>query len=333
MAIAEFALIERYFKQGQKPGAHAAVLGIGDDAAIVDIPIGQQLCVAVDTLVAGVHFPEHTPAYDIAYKALAVNLSDMAAMGATPRWFTLALTLPTADERWIKNFSEGLFALAQTCSVELIGGDTTCGPLCISIQIMGLLPRGQALLRSGAQVGDDIYVSGTIGDAGLGLRLEQLTVAPAPSATLDFLLTRLNRPTPRLQLGQALLTLAHAAIDVSDGLLVDLQHVLTSSQRGARVNLDAIPLSDAYRALSPAQDKHSQVINALEAGDDYELCFTAPPQNRTALAALSERLSLPLTRIGEVTQQAVLHCVDQEGKILAYQPRGFEHFTNSGACT
>lgn len=332
MAIAEFVLIERYFKQGQNPGAHAATLGIGDDAAIVDIPVGQQLCVAVDTLVAGVHFPEHTSAYDIAYKALAVNLSDMAAMGATPRWFTLALTLPTVDEPWIKRFSEGLFALAQTYSVELIGGDTTRGPLCISIQVMGLLPKNQALLRSAAQLGDDIYVSGTIGDAGLGLSLAQLALAPPPSAALDFLLARLNRPTPRVQLGQALLTLAHAAIDVSDGLLVDLHHILTSSQRGARVNLDAIPLSEAYRALSPVQDNHRQIINALEAGDDYELCFTAPAQNRAALAALSERLSLPLTCIGKVTQSA-LHCIDQQGNSLAYEPRGFEHFARQGTAT
>ncbi|HEX4974956.1 MAG TPA: thiamine-phosphate kinase [Pseudomonadales bacterium] len=325
MAIAEFALIERYFKQAQ-PTQRDLVLGIGDDAALVTVPAGQQLCVAVDTLVAGVHFPHATSAFDIGYKALAVNLSDMAAMGACPRWFTLALTLPNTDEQWLKEFSAGLFALATQHDLALIGGDTTAGPLTISIQILGLLPLGHALLRSGAQIGDDIYVSGSIGDAGLTLRLLQKKEPVLAAADRDFLLERLNRPTARVKLGQALLPLAHAAIDISDGLLVDLSHILTRSQCGARLWLDKIPLSQAYVRGNPKHDSTAKIMNAACAGDDYELCFTAPSKHRAALTSLSQDLSLPLTRIGEIIAEQGLFSADAQGRLSPLQARGFEHF-------
>lgn len=326
MAIAEFALIERYFNQEQQAQSDL-VLGIGDDAALVNIPNGQQLCVAVDTLVVGVHFPVSTSAFDIGYKALAVNLSDMAAMGATPRWFTLALTLPHTDEKWLKEFSAGLFALAAQHGVALIGGDTTRGPLCISIQILGLLPAGHALLRSAARIGDDIYVSGCVGDAGLALRLLQQGVPALAAADRDFLLQRLNRPSARLTLGQALLPLAHAAIDISDGLLVDLSHILTRSQCGARLWLDKIPLSEVYIRCNPTHDHAAKMMEAACAGDDYELCFTAPVKHRETLAALSKDLSLPLTRIGEIIADKGLFSVDAQGRLRPLHARGFEHFS------
>lgn len=330
MTMAEFALIERYFKQSQQTQSDL-VLGIGDDAALVNIPAGQQLCVAVDTLVAGVHFPLVTSAFDIGFKALAVNLSDMTAMGACPRWFTLALTLPNTDEQWLKEFSAGLFALAAQHDIALIGGDTTAGPLTISIQILGLLPIGQALLRSGAQIGDDIYVSGTIGDAGLALRLLLQGETNVSAKDRNFLLQRLNRPSARVTLGQALLPLAHAAIDISDGLLVDLSHILTRSQCGARLWLDKIPLSEVYDRCDPTRDSTAKIMNAACAGDDYELCFTAPPKHRAALVSLSQDLSLPLTRIGEIIAEQGLFSVDAQGRFSPLQARGFEHFSKESS--
>ena len=202
MAVEEFSLIERYFKNSQASlNTSDLDVGIGDDAAILSPPAGQRLCVAVDTLVSGVHFPENTAAYDIGYKALAVNLSDLAAMGASPYAFTLALTLPNTKKHWLASFSEGLFTLAKEHKIPLVGGDTTRGPLTISVQVLGLLPRQQALLRGGANVGDDIYVSGNVGDAGLGLQIQQGKLLTAEGHQ-QYLLSRLNRPTPRLALGR-----------------------------------------------------------------------------------------------------------------------------------
>ncbi|MBL4608405.1 MAG: thiamine-phosphate kinase [Pseudomonadales bacterium] len=333
MAVEEFSLIERYFKDSQAFRKTADVdknigvdTGIGDDAAILTPPAGKRLCVAVDTLVSGRHFPSNTSAYDVGYKALAVNLSDLAAMGASPYAFTLALTLPDTDKHWLQGFSEGLFQLAEQYQIALIGGDTTRGPLTISIQIIGLLPHGQALLRSGAQAGDDIYVSGNIGDAGLGLKLQQDQRAPATPSYKQHLISRLNRPSPRIELGQALLGLANSAIDVSDGLLVDLKHILDASQVGASIMLEAIPLSSAYLALSNDNTPPLQTfINAVEAGDDYELCFSAAKNKRDQIKALKKRF--PITRIGEISQEKTLQCIDAKGKKLDYRPLGFEHFS------
>lgn len=328
MAIEEFSLIERYFKNSQACRNTVGLdVGIGDDAAILYPPATQRLCVAVDTLVSGVHFPENTDAYDIGYKALAVNLSDLAAMGATPYAFTLALTLPDTKEHWLQGFSEGLFALAKEYQTPLIGGDTTRGPLAISVQALGLLPHQQALLRSGAKVGDDIYVSGNIGDAGLGLQIQQgKLITTIEGGHQQYLLSRLNRPSPRLALGQALLGLASAAIDVSDGLLVDLKHILDASQVGARIKLETIPLSPAYQACADSQNLPSlyRYTQALEAGDDYELCFSAAKGKREQVEAL--KACFPITRIGEITEQKTIQCLDANGVEFDYDPRGFEHF-------
>lgn len=326
MAVEEFSLIERYFKNSQASlNTSDLDVGIGDDAAILSPPAGQRLCVAVDTLVSGVHFPENTAAYDIGYKALAVNLSDLAAMGASPYAFTLALTLPNTKKHWLASFSEGLFTLAKEHKIPLVGGDTTRGPLTISVQVLGLLPRQQALLRGGANVGDDIYVSGNVGDAGLGLQIQQGKLLTAEGHQ-QYLLSRLNRPTPRLALGQALLGLASAAIDVSDGLLVDLKHILDASQVGARIKLDGIPLSPAYQACADSQNAPllHRYTQALEAGDDYELCFSAAKGKREQVEAL--KTHLPITRIGEIIEQKTLQCLDANGVKFDYDPRGFEHF-------
>jgi thiamine-monophosphate kinase len=241
MALTEFNLIERYFTRPAAAPDPDVILGIGDDAALVRVPTGMELAVATDTLVEGVHFPPQTAPETIGHKALAVNLSDMAAMGAEPRWATLALTLPQADEDWLTAFSSGFLALAAAEGVQLIGGDTTRGPLSITVQILGLLPSGSALRRSGACAGDLVYVTGTLGDAGLALRM--LQHAHGSAAVAAPLAQRLNQPQPRTQEGLALRGIASAAIDISDGLCADLGHILAASGVGAHINLAALPLS------------------------------------------------------------------------------------------
>jgi len=318
----EFALIDACFKRlGDQSGALLCAqqpvleptLGIGDDCALLSVPAGMQLVVSTDTLVAGVHFPLGTRAFDIGHKALAVNLSDLAAMGATPAWFTLCVTLPQLEEEWVNAFCAGLLEVMQPHPIALVGGDTTRGPLSISVQVMGLVPAGQALTRSGAQVGDDIYVSGTIGEAAVGLALALDAAAPQWQQPLDHhhYLDRLNRPTPRVRLGHALRGIAHACIDVSDGLLADLQHVLQGSGVGARLERTLLPLTAGLDAEA-----------ALTAGDDYELCFTAPAAAREDVAALAQQLGLPLTRIGRVTQEAGIRDHDQQPMRAA----GYQHF-------
>lgn len=331
MAIEEFSLIERYFIHNQNhrqaTESETIDLGIGDDGAILSPPPGQRLCVAVDTLVAGVHFPFNTSAYDIGYKALAVNLSDLAAMGASPYAFTLALTLPNTNPAWLQGFSDGLLDLAQCHQLKLIGGDTTRGPLTLSVQVLGLLPRNQALLRSGAKVGDDVYVSGHIGDAGLGLKILQGELHSEIDAThRQHLLARLNQPSPRLELGKALLNLANSAVDVSDGLLVDLKHILDASHVGACIHLGSIPLSSAFKAATAqhAEQALLPIFQAVEAGDDYELCFTATKNKREQIEAL-QRL-LPITRIGQITARKTLNYTDANGHSVAYSASGFTHF-------
>ena len=249
-------------------------------------------------------------------------------MGAAPRWFTLALTLPEVDEAWLAQFSKGLFDLAASHNMSLIGGDTTSGPLCISINIMGTLSQEHVLRRCDATLGDDIYVSGTIGDAGLGLHLHQYPDKSLANTERAYLLQCLHRPKPRVELGDKLSRIANAAIDVSDGLLVDLNHVLQASNVGATINLDAIPLSAAYRTLSVETDQRKQTIIAIEAGDDYELCFTANKNQRQTLTSLSKNLDLNLTRIGEITSQQGLHCIDNQGEPVNYVLRGYQHFHN-----
>lgn len=320
MAVGEFELIERYFarRAAQMRAPHVA-LGIGDDAALLDIPAGMQLAVSVDTLVSGVHFPAGAEPYDIGYKALAVSLSDMAAMGAEPLAATLALTLPQADESWLQRFSDGFFDLAARCRVALIGGDTTRGPLTISVQVHGLIPQGAALRRSGARADDDIYVTGTLGDGGLGLLvLQDKITLPAPQRALD----KLNRPVPRVQEGMALRGIASSAIDISDGLLADLGHILKASGAGARLNVDALPVSSDVRSRGEDQ----AYALALGAGDDYELCFTVPASGKQALQRAFETLSCACTRVGVIEAEPGLRCTRADGAIYTPKFSGYEHF-------
>ncbi len=322
MARSEFSLIAAYFS---RLGAvrDDVRLGVGDDAAIVAVPEGYELAIAVDTMVSGVHFFPETDPYLIGYKLLAVNLSDMAAMGAEPNWMTLALTLPQADEHWLADFSQGLADLAMRHGVQLIGGDTTRGPLTLSLQIHGLIPQGAALTRKGAQPGDLIFVSGTLGDAGLGLKIAQgdLEISGAERA---YLLERLHRPTPRLELGMALRAIASSAIDVSDGLLADLGHILEASGVGAEIHLEQLPLSNAYRNAQAELDYTA----ALGGGDDYELCFTAPAQQRQTVIERAQRANTPVTCIGTITHAPGILC-QLHGN--TYQPTlsGYDHFAET----
>ncbi len=309
--MTEFEVIEKFFKQTIQRAD--VVLGSGDDCAIVAVPPQQQLAVTTDTLVSGVHFFENTAAYDIGYKSLAVNLSDLAAMGARPAWVTLALTLPAADEKWLAEFCSGFFALAQRFNLQLIGGDLTRGPLSITVQAQGFLPRGKALTRAGAKPDDLIFVSGTLGDAALALHCLQEKI-PVD----EFALTRLHRPLPQVELGEKILDHAHAAIDISDGLAADLKHILGKSSVGAIVDVDSLPLSDVMRAaVSPEE----AIALALNGGDDYELCFTLPAAQTDTL----RDMQLPITCIGKITTQKTLE-LHQNGKIYHGKIAGFQHF-------
>lgn len=312
----EFDLIEQYFKplsQTTRPGD----LAIGDDGALITPPLASQLVVVTDTLVSGVHFLPDAEPYDIGWKSLAVNLSDLAAMGAQPAFYSLALTLPHPNSSWLAEFSRGLQDCAQPYAMPLIGGDTTKGPLCISVTAQGWVPNGEALLRTGAKLGDDIYVSGGIGEAGLGLSLAKAGRA-GDNAQEIYALDCLNRPQARVSLGVALRNLATSAIDVSDGLLADLNHILQASNLGADLNLSDIPLSQAVKNWGQAN-----LVQALNAGDDYELCFTAHPRERGAIEVLSGRLNLPIHRIGKTRQTPGLVVDGLEG---VEGVRGYEHF-------
>ncbi len=321
MPTAEFDLIQQYFSHDY-PQRPEVVLSVGDDAALCNIPAGQQLAISVDTLVAGVHFPLDTTAEAIGHKALAVNLSDMAAMGAQPAWMTLALTCPQVDLEWLQGFAHGLRQLATAANVSLIGGDTTRGELTITIQIMGLLPIGQALTRSGAQVGDGIYVTGSLGDAGLGLAIVQNRASVA-SEHADWLTRRLSHPSPRWQAGQALLGIANSAIDISDGLAADLGHILTASGVGASLIVDDLPLSKAMQA-SVTQEQAWQY--ALTSGDDYELCFTVPTAAQHLLPKILPP-DVPCTRIGAIEAASGLRCVRHDGSVFSLGKAGYQHFS------
>ncbi|WP_282278509.1 thiamine-phosphate kinase [Stenotrophomonas sp. PS02297] len=322
MSLDEFVLIERIARR-----THARddiALGIGDDAALLRPAADQQLAVTADTLNAGVHFPAESAPADIGWKALAVNLSDLAAMGAAPAWCTLSLSLPQAEAAWLDPFADGLFALADASGIAVVGGDTTRGPLSISITAMGQVPAGQALRRDGARVGDDIWISGHPGEAAGALRLWQQGRLDVRHAAADDaherLRQRLQRPTPRLELGLALRGLAHAAADVSDGLLADLGHIAARSGVAAVVEADAMPLSPALRA---ALGFDAALDCALRGGDDYELCFTAAPERREALGALSSSLALPLTRVGVIAEGRGVRC---EGDAGDGRASGYRHF-------
>jgi thiamine-monophosphate kinase len=316
----EFELIARYFAQ-QPVARPDVVLGIGDDAALLSVPPEHELVVSTDMLVAGVHFPEGVDARSIGHKALAANLSDLAAMGATPAWFTLNLSLPAAEPTWLRDFSQGLFALARQHELALVGGDTTRGPLTVGIQIMGFVPRWQALMRSGARPGDQVYVTGQLGEAALGLLVTQGRVE-LPEEFQGPVLARLHRPMPRVAAGLALRGIASACIDISDGLAADLGHVLEASAVGARIQLNRLPLSPAYDAA------FEQVgwDTALAGGDDYELCFTVPPDREAALRQVAGRFGVPWARIGEIETRPGLRIIDERGALYSPPSAGYDHF-------
>jgi thiamine-monophosphate kinase len=316
----EFDLIRRHFAGMTPPRADVAV-GIGDDAALVEVPSGQQLAISVDTLVSGVHFLPAVSPQSLGHKALAVNLSDLAAMGAEPAWATLALTLPEPDEAWLDGFAEGFSALARRYGVALIGGDTTRGPLSLTVQVQGFVPDGQALRRSGARVGDGIYVTGCLGDAALCLK--QLQSATPPATIPDLLRQRLERPEPRIQAGLALRQLASSAIDISDGLLADLGHILEASHVGAILHLERLPLSVVFRDWLATSGDWSP---ALTGGDDYELCFTLSSAHEREVAGLAAELGLELRRIGTVEGAPGLRVLQPDGRAWSGAGRGFDHF-------
>lgn len=316
----EFELIARYF--ARQPAVRADVaLGIGDDAAVLNVPADQQLVVSADMLVAGVHFPESTDALFIGHKSLAVNLSDLAAMGATPAWFTLSLSMPEADTKWLEGFCAGLFGLAREQDIALVGGDTTRGPLTIGIQIMGFVPPEQALLRSGARPGDHVYVTGLLGEAALGLQLVQNRLK-LPEEFRANVLQQLNRPLARVRAGLGLRGLASACIDISDGLVADLGHMLRASKVGARIELKRLPLSPAYDAAFGQVGWEA----ALSGGDDYELCFTIPPDRETAFRNASTHFGVSCSYIGDIEAESGLRIIDKSGQRYQAQRAGYDHF-------
>ena len=321
MALSEFDLIDRFFR---RPARHS-VLGVGDDAALIVPTLGCELAVSVDMLVAGRHFFTDVDPEALGHKALAVNLSDMAAMGARPRWALLAGALPGADPVWLEAFARGFFALAEANDVDLIGGDTTKGPLNLCVTILGEVAAGQALRRSGAKAGDAIYVSGRLGDAALALAHHRGRIVLAPDE-LAYCEAALLRPAPRVALGERLLGLATAAIDVSDGLVGDLGHILDASGVGATVELAALPRSRVLDRRLADAERAVALICLLAGGDDYELCFTAPAQAGAELGALAEQLDLPLTRIGGIDERTGLVVRDENGSALEALPTAFDHF-------
>lgn len=321
MPLSEFEIIKEFFAT-QQINTEMVPLGIGDDAAVINTSSEEQLLIAVDTLNLGVHFPLQTSAFDIGYKALAVNLSDIAAMGGVPKWFTLAMSLPEANHEWLESFTQGLSSLAIQYRLSLVGGDTTRGPLSITIQIAGTVPVGESLQRRGARVEDDIYVSGTLGDAAAALLICQNTLS-ADTQTSQRLLQRLNQPVPRVNLGIALRGVATACIDISDGLAADLGHILEASGVGAELSLTALPRSGAIAAL--LCDETQLQDWQLYGGDDYELCFTAPVAMRERIQALSESEQCPITRIGKIIREPGLFCLD-DPEHTPVVIRGYEHF-------
>ncbi len=318
--MTEFELIARYFaRQPIRRGDVA--LGIGDDCALLRPAPGLELAITTDLLVAGVHFQSDLDPAALGHKALAVNLSDLAAMGAEPAWFTLNLALPEADPDWLERFSAGMLELARRHEIVLVGGDTSRGPLVIGIQACGFVPEGQALVRGGARPGDRIFVTGALGDAALALeqRLGRLHLPAQDAAAIG---ERLDRPLPRVAAGLALRGIASSAIDISDGLAADLGHVLEASGVGARVMLERVPVSAVYR-------RHLAVAGwepALARGDDYELCFTVPPMQLDRLRAMRERLGCPVTEIGEIVAGRTLEFIGAGGERWVPRRAGHDHF-------
>lgn len=324
MACGEFSLIARYFDR-VRSSRRDVETGIGDDCALLTVAEKQLLAISTDTLVSGIHFLPDIDPRDLGYKALAVNLSDLAAMGADPSWLTLAITLPEVDESWLEAFSDSLFEQLDYYDMQLIGGDTTRGPLAMTLGIHGLVPAGRALKRSGARPGDWIYVTGTPGDSAAGLAILQDRLVVEDATQSAYLKKRHLRPTPRILHGQALRDLASSAIDLSDGLISDLGHILKASECGARIDLDALPYSEAVKANVSAE----QALQwALSGGEDYELCFTVPELNRGALDVAIGNLGIPFTCIGQVGPESEGLQFLQNGKPVTLNLKGYDHFAS-----
>ena len=321
-AHSEFSLIKQYFEQITAERSDV-ILGIGDDCALLQCPEGQQLAVSIDTLVEGIHFFPDVDPESLGHKSLAVGLSDLAAMGATPAWFTLALTLPKVESQWLAAFSQGLANLAKLHNIALVGGDTTQGPLSISIQVHGFINAGQALRRDGAKEGDLIYVTGSLGDAGAALALKQnkLSNNTLSEDDIQFLYQRLERPIPRVEIGQKLVDIASAAVDISDGMVADLGHILQKSGVGARLDLDLLPLSPVLSKLTAEAENL-----ALYAGDDYELCFTVPAEDDVLLR---QQLKGRCTRIGMVTDADGIVFI-KNNQLIKLTGTSYEHFSTQG---
>ncbi len=321
--LSEFDLIKHYFKR-PRPGR--AALGIGDDCALLAPTPGTQMAISSDMLVEGRHFFANADPRMLGHKCLAVNLSDLAAMGARPVAFTLALALPKADPAWLAPFAAGLFALADEFGCELIGGDTTKGPLNICITIFGELAPGQALRRDAARAGDDIWISGTLGDARLALAVYWGDY-DLQAQDMELAARRMHMPSARVALGQALVQarVAHAAIDISDGLVGDLGHILAASAVGATLDVDALPAGPVLAAQEPALRRRF----CAAGGDDYELCFTAPAAHRDAILACARQAGTVVTRVGRIEQAPGLRLVDASGQALELKLTGFDHFTSA----
>ena len=316
----EFELIRQYFVGQPNQKSDSVKVDIGDDCAVVEIPPGSFLAISTDTLIEGVHFPKPTCPYDIGFKSLAVNLSDLAAQGAKPTWFTLALTIPEANQNFLEKFSQGLFDLANQYQMQLIGGDTTKGPLSITIQAMGLLNNNLGLRRSCAETGDAIFVSGYLGSAAFGLQQILQNYQPTKQ---NLFLNKLNKPEPRVLLGQQLIGIANACIDISDGLLADLKHILKSSDKGALVYVNQIPIDQNMIKEIGLNDA---LKFALTGGDEYELCFTVPKQNLEKLKILSKHLNLFITQIGEIIKTPEIRLEDAKGQAYTVDHFGYQHF-------
>ena len=327
--MGEFELIDRFFLRRGRPASARVPLGVGDDCALLAPSPGHQLAVSSDMLLEGRHFLSTADPERLGHKALAVNLSDLAACGARPLAFTLALALPAADEQWLGAFSRGLFALADAHGCELAGGDTTRGPLAICITVFGEVPQGQALLRSGAKAGDEVWVSGAVGDARLALEVFRGSVS-LPSALFEAARERMERPTPRVALGQALRGIATAAIDISDGLLGDLGHLLRGSGAGAtldtRAALELLAVRTQAVGSEGLPDAQLQLDCVLSGGDDYELAFTAAPTQRAAVEAAAVQAGTRVSRIGLIEEGSALRVIDARGEPVQRRFAGFDHF-------
>nr|WP_113864796.1 thiamine-phosphate kinase [Brenneria salicis]NMN92379.1 thiamine-phosphate kinase [Brenneria salicis ATCC 15712 = DSM 30166]RBP67719.1 thiamine-phosphate kinase [Brenneria salicis ATCC 15712 = DSM 30166]RLM32311.1 thiamine-phosphate kinase [Brenneria salicis ATCC 15712 = DSM 30166] len=328
MVEGEFDLIARYFNRVGS-SRRDVELGIGDDCALLTVAEKQWLAVSTDTLVSGVHFlPDINPA-DLGYKSLAVNLSDLAAMGADPAWLSLAITLPENKSDWLCAYSDSLFELLDYYGMQLIGGDTTHGPLSLTLTVHGLVPAGRALTRRGARIGDWIYVTGSLGDSAAGLAILQNRLHIADSETRQALLQRHLRPQPRILQGQALRDLASSAIDVSDGLISDLQHILKASECGARINVDTLPQSPWLRSCMDERriDADQALRWTLSGGEDYELCFTVPEINRGALDIALGHAGADFTCIGQIGPSSEGLRFFQGEKEIEFNWKGYDHFS------